>query len=289
MTDSSIFIAFSISCFGYMISTMISCLIISLVWFSKTLRTPSYLLISNTCVCTLINTFTSILNNYYFYFNIATSDWSCRIRGYLYYVGILSIMLSYLVQAISRLFHARFYQKRSFLTIQSHIYLILIQHLLSVVLPVSSLITDHIRYRPMKSCGVAMKYTLHVYILLFIEYILPFTLIIILYGFIYHSAVSSTLNSHVGTIVQYKRDTELARKILILFFMFILGGVPTIAFMIVTSKTESVPWILFLISITSPPIAIALEKNDDFSTHKRFSSCFNSKNINTSMAISIRT
>ena len=57
-----------------------------------------------------------------------------------------------------------------------------------------------------------------------------------------------------------KRDAELARNILILLSIFLFGSVPTVFYVILSNKIDSVPYILFLIAITAPSIAIAIEK-----------------------------
>jgi len=140
-----------------------------------------------------------------------------------------------------------------------HIYLIISQISLSFILPLSSIITKDIVFRPFKLCLVAMKYKIHVLYLLTIGYIIPLLTIAILYTIIYRHIARSTANFQ-RSLHGAKRDSELARNILILLSIFVFGGIPTVIYIIVSNEIESVPTIFYLIAITVPSIAVAVEK-----------------------------
>ncbi len=123
----------------------------------------------------------------------------------------------------------------------------------------SSIITTDIVFRPFKLCLVAMKYKIHVLYLLIIGYIIPFLTIAILYTIIYRHIARSTANFQ-RTLHGAKRDRELARNILILLSIFVFGGIPTVIYIIVSNEIESVPTIFYLIVITVPSVAVAVEK-----------------------------
>jgi hypothetical protein len=130
---------------------------------------------------------------------------------------------------------------------------------LSFLMPLSSIITKDIIFRPLKMCFVPMKDKIHLFYLLTISYVIPLLTVIILYTIIYRHVIRSTANVRRASI-RTKRDTELARNILILLIIFVFSGVPTVIYMIVSNTTELVPYILYLIPITATTIAVAIEK-----------------------------
>ena len=138
-----------------------------------------------------------------FYIAVTSSDWSCRIRGYLYYVTLNLVIYSYITQAISRLFWTVLYRHRSLLTMKCHIYLVIFQIGISFILPLPSIITKDIVFRPFKLCVVAMKYKIHVFYLLTIGCIIPFLTIAVLYAIIYRHISRAT--AHLSTIITWSK------------------------------------------------------------------------------------
>jgi len=246
----SLYIIITISSLSAIICTLACLIIIILTYITPSLHSPTNLLVSNTCCCTLFNLIISTMNSFIFYTQTTSTNWSCRIRGYLYYVSISLVIYSYIIQAISRLFWTVLYRYRYLLTMKCHIYLIISQIFLSFILPLSSIITTDIVFRPFKLCLVAMKYKIHVLYLLTIA---------ILYTIIYYHIARSTANFQ-RTLHGAKRDSELARNILILLSIFVFGGIPIVIYIIVSNEIESVPTIFYLIVITVPSIAVAVEK-----------------------------
>ncbi|CAF1069347.1 unnamed protein product [Adineta steineri] len=108
-------------------------------------------------------------------------------------------------------------------------------------------------------CLVLPKYAIHEFYLLITSFIIPIVIISIIYGIIYYHTVRSTANFQ-QSLHGAKRDVKLARNILILLGIFLFGGIPSTTYIVVSNKVESAPGVLFLIAITTPSIAIAIEK-----------------------------
>ncbi|CAF1334096.1 unnamed protein product [Adineta steineri] len=241
------------------ISTIACLLIIILIIITRNLHSSTNLLVSSTCLSTLFYLVISTLNAFIFYTASVSTDWSCRIRGYLYYFSLSIVIYSYMIQAVSRLFWTVLYKHRYLLSMKCHIYLIIFKVSISFLLPLSTIITKDIVYRPFELCLVPMKHTFHIFYLLTIGFIIPIVIISIVYGIIYYYIVHATANFR-QTLHGTKRDVKLARNILILLGIFLFGGFPTVLYIIVSNTVETAPSVLFLIAITTPSMAIAIEK-----------------------------
>jgi hypothetical protein len=255
----STYIVVAVCSLFIIISTLICLTIIILTFITPILHSPTNLLVSNTCLCTLIFSIISIINTFFFYIESTSSDWSCRIRGYLNYLSMYLVVYSYVIQAISRLFWTVLYKYRYLLTIKCHLYLIVFQIFLSFLFPLSTLINKNIIFRPFKLCLVPIQYRIHSLYLLTIGYIIPIISIIMLYVIIYYRAANSS--SNIGrSIHTRKRDIKLARNILILFSIFLFGGVPVTLYIILSGEMKSLPTGFYLFCVATPSIAVTIEK-----------------------------
>ncbi|CAF1397979.1 unnamed protein product [Adineta steineri] len=241
------------------IATIACLLIIILIIITRNLHSSTNLLVLSTCVSTLFYLIISTINAFIFYTASSSTDWPCRIRGYLYYFSLIIVIYSYIIQAISRLFWTVLYKYRCLLSIKYHLYLIIFNISISFLLPLPSLITKDIVYVPFKMCLVSAKYKIHTFYLLTIVIIIPIVIFSILYGIIYRHTIHSTANFQ-QTLHGAKRDARLARNILILLSIFLFGGIPSVIYSIVSNQVESAPSVLFLMTITAPSIAIAIVK-----------------------------
>ncbi|CAF1334059.1 unnamed protein product [Adineta steineri] len=241
------------------ISTITCLLIITLIIITRNLHSSTNLLVSSTCLSTLFYLVISTLNAFIFYTASVSTDWPCRIRGYLYYFSLNIVIYSYVIQAVSRLFWTVLYKHRCLLSMKCHIYLIIFKICISFLLPLSCIITKDIVFVPFKMCLVLPKYIIHEFYLLITSFIIPIVIITIIYGIIYHHTIRSTANFR-QTLHGAKRDAELARNILILLGIFLFGGIPSAIYIVVSSKGEAAPSIIFLFAITTPSMAIAIEK-----------------------------
>lgn len=225
------------------------------------------------------------MNTFFFYFDRNGSDWSCRFRGYLGYVSLNLVLLSYVMQSISRLFWTVFYKYRVLLTDRSHRYLIVIQYLMSFLLPISTLITNHITNRPLRMCFVPIRFPVHAYALLISGYVIPVLAMICIYMIIYFTVRRSTSNIQRGSRRSMKRDVSLARNILILFSIFIFGGIPTLFYFVTSERATSVSRVLVLLAVAAPHIAVAMEKVLTWILNKDLQKAFKERwNRNSSIA-----
>ena len=253
------YVSVGITCVSITVSTVICCMIITLTARVPSLRTPTNLLVANTCLCTLVFSGVSILDTFTFYLSANSTDWSCRIEGYLTSVSLTLVMYSYVGQSISRLFWTVFYKHRYLLTMRSHVYLSIGQICLSFLLPISILITKDIVFQPMRFCLVPLRYRLHVFYLLAVQYVIPVLTSIILYGIIYRFVSQSTSNSQ-RTSSKGNRDTKLARNILILLTIFMFGGIPSVLYIILSGQRPSTLGFFFFMAAAAPPVTVACEK-----------------------------
>lgn len=240
-------------------SIVISSMIIYTAYVTPQLHTPANILIINTCLCTLCFSSVSTLFTIFFFLQSALTDWTCRIQGYLYYVAICLLNYSLVIQTISRFFWTVLYKYRHLLTMKSHLYLILIQVLLSFLFPLSTLITKDIRFRPFQLCFIPEEYQIHNLYLLFVDYFIPSLIALILYIIIYRKTTISSLNSR-RSAQGARRDRRLARNIVILLGISLFGGFPFCIVVLLSGHVQSLPLTFYLFAITTPAIAIIFEK-----------------------------
>ena len=234
-------------------------MVVGLVYTTPNLRSPTNLLLSSTCLSTLFFSTVATCNTVFFYTGSLSADWSCRVQGYLTYVSICLVVYSYVAQAMSRLFWTVLYKHKTLLTMKSHLYMVLFQVTLSFLLPTSALVTTHIVYRPFKLCLISSQYKIHSFAMLSMVYVIPILVVIILYVLIFrHIRRSSTKAQRSQRIT--KRDGELARNILILFGIFLFGGVPATVYTIIPNDTSGATAGFYLVSMLSPAMALTVEK-----------------------------
>ncbi|CAF1226587.1 unnamed protein product [Adineta steineri] len=187
------------------------------------------------------------------------SDWYCRILAYLGYVSLTMISYSYILQGLSRLFFIVFHKNRKFLTYKYYISLIIVEIFLSFLLFLPILITRDIVFRPLHLCLIPAKNSLHIGYFLIVAYFTPFLIIIIIYGIIYYRVIKSSIavrhSSHLT-----KRELELIRNILILLFIFLLAGIPSLIYIIISSKVTLTSHGIYMFIIMTPTIASVIEK-----------------------------
>jgi hypothetical protein len=237
----------------------ISCAILVLVKRTKPrLHTVRHLLMCNTCIASILYCIVQ-LNNYIFLIFLPwqTSDIGCRWRGYFAYVSICAVIYSYLNQAISRLFISIFSTKyKRLTTFKAHYILIVVQWFVITLLPLPSIITKDIYFRPDALCWVPAKDTIHTCYIYIVYYIIPALSIGMIYMFIYYRVRKTT--NQAQTLVRRanteKRDLELLRNISILLGVYFMGAVPTLLFLVTSNR------ILYLIGIVAISLAVAIEK-----------------------------
>ncbi len=256
MTEYYVVCALS-SGFG-LISVIMSLIIVIIVRRSKPrLHTVRHLLICNTCIASIVYCIVQTINYIILIFlPWITSNISCRWRGYFGYVSISAATYSYLVQAISRLFFSVFATKYPWIiTFKVHYVLILTHWIVILIVPLSTIITHDIYFRPGLLCWVPMEHIIHVCYTMFAFYILPIFSILIIYIYIYKRVKTAKMRAAViRNTTNDKRDLEVLRNIVILLGIYITGGIPTLLYLI--SNID----LLYLAGIVTFTLAVMIEK-----------------------------
>ncbi|CAF0973544.1 unnamed protein product [Rotaria sordida] len=254
----SYYIICSLSAGFGLISIIMSMAIIIIIRRSKPrLHTVRHLLMCNTCIASIVYCIVQTINySFLIFLPWETGDIGCQWRGYFGYMTISAATYSYLVQATSRLFFARFSTKYPWLlTFKTHYYLILIHWIAVLIIPLSSVITKDIRFRPGLLCWVPLKYTIHVAYTVFGYYFVPIASIMIIYIYIYKRIKNERKRAKsILHTVNEKRDLEVLRNIVILLFIYITGGVSTMLFLLFTME------IFYLAGIVTFTLAVTVEK-----------------------------
>ncbi|CAF0732578.1 unnamed protein product [Adineta steineri] len=249
----------SLSAVFALIAVTLSCMILILVRRTKPrLHTVRHLLMCNTCIASSLYCIIQAINyTFLIFLPWETSDTGCRWRGFLSYMTLCGVTYSFLIQAISRLFICIFAVKYRWLTtFKVHYTLICTQWFFSIFFSLPSIITKDIYFRPNALCWVPLNNKIHVSYTYIAYYILPALCIFIIYIFIYYRFKKMTNNAEIliGTVNNDKRNLELLRNIVILLFIYLVGGVPTVLFLLTSYK------ILYLIGIVTISLTVAIEK-----------------------------
>ncbi|CAF0760313.1 unnamed protein product [Adineta ricciae] len=258
-TISDYYIACSLSSVISLIGVFVSISVSILVYRTKPrLHTVRHLLICNTCVASILYCIVQTINYIFLIFlRTETSDVGCRWRGYFAYLTIAAVTYSYLIQAISRFFISVLSsQYRWLTTFKTHYILIFLQWLTIVIIPLPSILTNDIYYRPTSLCWVPLKRFIHVIYSYSAYYIVPTSSVCIVYIFIFYRVkkFSHRPCAFARPTNKEKRDLELLRNITALLFIYLLGGIPSILFAITASKP------IYLLSLVTMSLSVAIEK-----------------------------
>nr|ACC43929.1 7 transmembrane receptor (rhodopsin family) A [Philodina roseola] len=258
-TDAlSYYIVCSISAGFGLIAIVLCLVIIILVKRTKPrLHTIRHLLVCNTCVASIFYCLMQSLNYAFLIFLPGeTSDVGCRWRGYFAYMSISASIYSYLVQAVSRLFYSVSGTKhQKLITFKSHYIMISIHWLVVIILPLPSVITTDIYFRPGLLCWVPFKHTLHVLYTVCAYYLTSIICITIIYIYIYLRVKKARQHAvNMLHALHDKRDLEVLRNIVILLAIYISGGIPTIIFLVSSLET------CYLLGIVTFTFTVVLEK-----------------------------
>jgi hypothetical protein len=242
-----------------LISFLLSFFIIISIIFTKTFLSPINILIYNTCITTFFYLIMSILKISAFYNGFVLSDSWCQIQAYLSYVCLDLMMYSYVIQAISRLFFTIFYKYRYLLNYKCHVMLIICQIIISFLIPLSSIITNDIQFRPLRMCLSPMKYLFQIFYLHTFLFVIPFSVVFIIYIVIIRRAVRSSLNVHQSWR-PIRRDVELLRNILIIYTIFLFSELPSVIYLILSMRKVQTSAAFYMFAAAAPPISTTFEK-----------------------------
>ncbi|UJR24105.1 hypothetical protein I4U23_027072 [Adineta vaga] len=250
------YIVCSLSTLFAIVAILISLLILFLVWHTKPrLHTINHLLICNTAIASILYCLITI-NNYIYLIFISWNldEMSCRYRAYFGYVGIASVIYSYLIQAISRLFFSVFSTKYRFLTtFKVHFILIGIQWFIVILIPLSILLTKDIQMTPLTLCWIPLSKIIHLISNAFSVYFIPVGIIIFIYIYIFYHVHQMTKNVRIITN-SFKRDLQLLRNILILLSIYLGGSITTLLYMMTSIK------IIYLSGLVAITLTVTIEK-----------------------------
>ena len=242
-----------------LVAVAISIMILIAVWRTKpSLHTVRHLLVCNTCIASMLYCIVQTVNYVYLiFFPEYTSDISCRWRGYFAYISICGVAYSFLIQAISRMLISIYSRKyRWLIKYKVHRILICIQWFVSILIPLPAIITKDIYFRPNSLCWVPLKRTIHVSYTYTAYYIIPVLSIALIYIFIYYRVQQTVTSAEIRVRSAHNdnRDVKLLRNIFILVAIYLIGGIPTLLFLVTSIRT------LYLIGIVTISLAVAVEK-----------------------------
>lgn len=243
-------------CFS-LISVIISFGILFLIYLTKRLHTIAHLLICNTCISSIFYCLIQGINYIYLIFLTSnTSDVSCRYRAYFGYMSIASVIYSYCIQALSRYLFSIFQTNhRWIITFKIHFLIIFLQWIIVLLIPLPALLTKDIYFRPTFLCWVPKEKLLHAIYTLFVYYLIPITLIIIIYINIYYRVKSiDQTKSESLKIIKQKRNLEILRNICLFIGIYTCGGIPTLIY--ITTGIE----IFYSISIIFLSLTLTIER-----------------------------
>jgi hypothetical protein len=262
---SSIFI-YSIYAISFVIIWSVSIVIFYLTLTVKKLKTFSNLLICNTCLISLFYSFTISLQVFMVVFTPLHSTGKdsrlfCIVRAYLTVVSTTLLSSSFLLQALSRLFHSVFHNhRRCLLTWKFHYFLIVIQWGVGFLTPITILINHKdVIYRSSVFCTIELNHTFHLYYLYSTGYLIPVLAILLIYITIvyrvnYYSSSSKQRHSSPN------REAKLLKNILIFVGIFSFGGLPSIIYICLMAPHRILSIHFFILTLVSIPISVAMEK-----------------------------
>jgi hypothetical protein len=166
---------------------------------------------------------------------------------------------SFVIQALSRLFFIVFHNHRHLLEYKFHIILIMCQILISLLIPLSILITEDVVFVPLLMCSVPYSKVLHMSSLFISTYLVPPLIVLIVYLVIYCRVIQSSATLHQPSH-GHKRDVKLIRNILILLIILITTGIPILIVFIVAATTNFRSIAFFQFPVVVIPLITIIER-----------------------------
>lgn len=254
-----------VSYYHIIIPVSFTCMLLTIIFASVTLilivciqrlHTVTHLLVCNGAIASIFYCIVQSVNySFLAFLPWKTSDISCRWRGYFSYMTVVAIVYSYLAQAISRFLILILSSKYRWVTsFRTHRILLLINWILVVCLPLPSLLTNDIYFRPTSLCWVPKEYTLHLAYIIIVDYLIPTLLLIAIYIYIYCRVKRRRIDVFI-TMGKHRsnRDLEVLYNIMILFSIYILGALPLIIYIL--ARIE----VFYAIGLISVSLAVAVK------------------------------
>jgi hypothetical protein len=193
--------------------------------------------------------------------------WHCHTRGYLHFVFINSIYLSYVLQASFRLCRIAFHESKCLRTIYSFLFYTITQWITSflLILPVLIAREDHssliVYLRHEFYCQVPMTSIRGIVFSILSVYFVPVCCICIIYlWIIIHLRHTNTKFVRMIRSVhrKRKRDTIIIKRICIVMIVLLSLGIPSCLFVIVFVITGHLHWTCYRIGWMTISISFAL-------------------------------
>jgi len=234
----------------------------------------SLLLTCNTClaiICSSIILILIQLSNIIGDHQIISLKWiifcGCHTRGYLLFVFINSIYLSYVLQAGYRLFRIVFHEYRCLRTFANFFYYILGQWMLSFVVLIPILFsgenhTTSIVYLPEDFyCQVPVTNVSAITYTVQIVFVLPFCCMCTIYFWIItYIRGTNRYRQSLSTMklrLQKKRDSIIIKRICIVVVLLLILGAPSVIFVIVFIIHSHLYWAYYRLSWMTISISYA--------------------------------
>ncbi|CAF2839044.1 unnamed protein product [Rotaria sp. Silwood2] len=170
--------------------------------------------------------------------SISFDDYYCQLRSYVNYVFICAFYYSCLLQAMFRLCRVVF-QKRKILQSRTVFTIaMIIQWLVSIVYILAYLLLNDFQYHPdISSCWLSFKNICGLSIAMVFVYGSPLTIMTLIYvcivRFIRHTVQTQQIRNNAN-----KRDLLVVKRIIILVFIAMTIGIPTLLIFIVYMITN---------------------------------------------------
>ena len=229
-------------------------------------RSVSNFLVANSCLATLVFDITiSIQIPYFFHIDLHEDPDHptafCRMRGFLFLLGCIAKMCSYLIQAISRYFFTVLYKRKSLLTYRTNASLILAGWIYSLILACTLLVSPVAFQYEIESrlCVMTSKIFHTSFTLMVLAFVIPVNIIICLYGSIlWHTFRSNQIQPSAVERRNNKRNIKVFQNILMLLGIVLVGGTPFV-FSTIINRIGQTPWPWYAISIFFIVLSTAVE------------------------------
>jgi len=237
-------ITFSLSIVVSIVNLLFGFIIIIVVIINRQCRTVTNLLMCNTAAATSIYAVLQIFSAGYG----LRDDWLhnqplCVFRAYCYVTVCIIVSGSYALQSISRLFFAVLYKYKYLLTWRIHWFMIIANYLMAIVGPIVPVfVGDGYEFEvDSRLCMATTKVFYSSMLAVTIAYLIPLSIVTIIYGIIFHRArqsarrvvafvpirASNTPTSNpTAAKPNLKRELKLMTNIIILVGILICAGIP---------------------------------------------------------------
>ncbi len=252
---------------------------IIIVVINRQCHTITSMMMCNTAAATIIYSILQLISAGYG----LQDDWfsnqpACLFRAYCYNGVCIAVCGSYAVQSISRLFFSVLYKHKYLLSWRTHWYLIIANYLLTIVGPIPLVFMKNgCGLEPeSRLCTVTTKVFSASMWAVTIAYLIPLSIVTIVYGIIFNRARQST--RRVGAFApsmtmtsnavpnnnnapNFKREIKLMKNILILVGILVCAGIPYLALVIwnVTQKQPPPPEPIYLLAMITISIFFAIK------------------------------